>query len=87
MFTSIECIGTFVALGCIKYLGIEHEITNVNGGAIAMSHPLSVTAEILVRAILDELERRKLKRTIVFAGGMSSSFVMSLGPDFVRCGR
>jgi hypothetical protein len=52
-----------------------------------MSHPLSVTEEILVSTILDKLERRKLKRAIVFAGGMSSSFVMSLGPDFVRWDR
>jgi len=52
-----------------------------------MGRPLSVTGEILVSTILDELERRKLKRAIVLAGDMSSSFVMSPGPDFVRCGR
>ena len=41
----------------MKDLGIDHEITNVNGGAIAMGHPLGATSGMLISTVLDELER------------------------------
>ena len=60
----------------MKDLGIDHEITNVNGGAIAMGHPLGATGGMLVSTVLDELERRDAKRAMVslcIAGGMGIS--------------
>ncbi|HEY8568235.1 acetyl-CoA C-acetyltransferase [Microbulbifer sp.] len=54
-----------VALRFMKDLDISHEITNVNGGAIAMGHPLGATGAMLIGTMLDELERRNLKRGLV----------------------
>jgi len=65
-----------VAMRYMKELGIDHEITNVNGGAIAMGHPLGATGGMLVSTVLDELERRNAKRAMVslcIAGGMGIS--------------
>ena len=47
-----------VAMRYMKDLDISHDVTNVNGGAIAMGHPLGATGAILVSIMLDELERR-----------------------------
>ena len=46
-------------------LHVPHDKVNVNGGAIAMGHPLGATGAMLVGTLLDELERRKLKRGLV----------------------
>ncbi len=54
-----------VALRFMKDLDISHEVTNVNGGAIAMGHPLGATGGMLVGIVLDELERRNLKRGLI----------------------
>jgi acetyl-CoA C-acetyltransferase len=53
--------------------GIPDDKLNVNGGAIAMGHPLGATGAILVGTLLDELERRDLERglvTLCIGGGM-----------------
>jgi len=47
-----------VVLKFQKDMGISEEIVNVNGGAIAMGHPLGATGSILLGTLLDELERR-----------------------------
>ncbi len=47
-----------VALRYMKDLGIGPEITNVNGGAIALGHPLGATGAMLISTVLDELEHR-----------------------------
>ncbi|MDH3994842.1 MAG: acetyl-CoA C-acyltransferase, partial [Gammaproteobacteria bacterium] len=68
-----------VALRYMKDLGIEHEVTNVNGGAIAMGHPLGATGAMLVSTMLDELERRNLKRAMLslcVGGGMGISTII-----------
>lgn len=60
-------------------LGIGPEITNVNGGAIAMGHPLGATGGMLVGIVLDELERRNLKRGMIslcVGGGMGISTII-----------
>ncbi|MBO9446868.1 acetyl-CoA C-acetyltransferase [Ruegeria sp. R14_0] len=65
-----------VALRYMKDLGIDHEITNVNGGSIAMGHPLGATGAMLVSTMLDELERRNAKRAMLslcVGGGMGIS--------------
>ncbi|MDF1629363.1 MAG: acetyl-CoA C-acetyltransferase [Alcanivoracaceae bacterium] len=47
-----------VAMRYMKDMGISHDITNVNGGSIAMGHPLGATGAMIVGTVLDELERR-----------------------------
>ena len=54
-----------VALRFMKDLDISQDVTNVNGGAIAMGHPLGATGAMLVSTMLDELERRNLKRALL----------------------
>lgn len=68
-----------VALRYMKDLGIDHDVTNVNGGAIAMGHPLGATGGILVGIMLDELERRDLQRgmlSLCVGGGMGISTII-----------
>jgi len=62
-----------VVLKYQKELGIPAEKVNVNGGAIAMGHPLGATGAMLVGTVLDELERSRARRgvvTLCVAGGM-----------------
>ncbi|MEX1667838.1 acetyl-CoA C-acetyltransferase [Zhongshania guokunii] len=68
-----------VALRFMDDLGIDDSVTNVNGGAIAMGHPLGATGGMLVGTILDELERRNLKRGLValcVGGGMGIATII-----------
>ena len=63
----------------MKDLDIDHEVTNVNGGAIAMGHPLGATGAMLISTMLDELERRCLKRAMLslcVGGGMGISTII-----------
>ena len=65
-----------VVLRYMRDLGIGPEITNVNGGAIAMGHPLGATGGMLVSIVLDELERRGARRAMIslcVGGGMGIS--------------
>lgn len=68
-----------VAMRFMKDLDIPHEITNVNGGAIALGHPLGATGAMLVGTMLDELERRNLKRALLalcVGGGMGIATII-----------
>jgi len=68
-----------VAKRYMKELDIDHSQTNVNGGAIALGHPLGATGAMLVGTALDELERRSLKRAMIslcIAGGMGISTII-----------
>ena len=68
-----------VALRYMRDLDIDHEVTNVNGGAIAMGHPLGATGAMLVSIVLDELERREMKRAMLslcVGGGMAISTII-----------
>jgi len=68
-----------VALRFIRDMGISHEQTNVNGGAIAMGHPLGATGAMIVGTLLDELERRDLRRglaTLCVGGGMGIATII-----------
>ncbi len=70
-----------VALRFIKDMGIKDDIVNVNGGAIAMGHPLGATGCMIVSILLDELERRNLKRglaTLCVGGGMGIATIIEL---------
>ena len=65
-----------VALRYMRDLGLSAENTNVVGGAIALGHPLGATGGCLVSTVLDELERRDLKRGMIslcVGGGMGIS--------------
>ena len=50
-----------VPMRFMRELGVPHEKVNVNGGAIALGHPLGATGAMLLGTLLDELERRKLR--------------------------
>ena len=53
------------ALACIRELGLDEEITNVNGGAIAIGHPLGSTGARLTATLLHEMERRDVRYGLV----------------------
>ncbi|MCE7009784.1 acetyl-CoA C-acetyltransferase [Kibdelosporangium philippinense] len=62
-----------VVLKYQKDLGIPDEKLNVNGGAIAMGHPLGATGAMITGTMVDELERREARRAVVtlcIGGGM-----------------
>ena len=68
-----------VAMRYMRDLDIDPAITNVNGGAIAMGHPLGATGAMLLSTMLDELERRDLKRgmlSLCVGGGMGISCII-----------
>ncbi len=68
-----------VAMRFMKDMGIKDDIVNVNGGSIAMGHPLGATGAIIVQIALDELERRGLKRalcTLCVGGGMGIATII-----------
>ncbi len=54
-----------VVLRYMQALKIDHSKVNVNGGAIAMGHPLGATGAILLGTLLDEMERRDLSTGLV----------------------
>jgi acetyl-CoA C-acetyltransferase len=70
-----------VAMRFMKDMGITDEITNVNGGSIAMGHPLGATGAMILGTVIDELERRDLKRglcTLCVGGGMGIATIVEL---------
>jgi acetyl-CoA C-acetyltransferase len=54
-----------VVLRYMQQLNIPHDKINVNGGAIAMGHPLGATGAMILGTVLDELERRELGTALV----------------------
>ncbi|WNM31982.1 acetyl-CoA C-acetyltransferase [Streptomyces sp. Li-HN-5-11] len=68
-----------VVLKFLRDLDVPHEKVNVNGGAIALGHPLGATGAMLLSTLLDELERRDLRHglaTICTGGGMGVATVI-----------
>ena len=68
-----------VALRYMRDLDIDHEITNVNGGSIAMGHPLGATGAIIIGTLLDELERADKEvglATLCIASGMGAATII-----------
>jgi acetyl-CoA C-acetyltransferase len=68
-----------VVLKYLKDLDLDPEIVNVNGGAIAMGHPLGATGAMLVGTVVDELERRGARRALVtlcIGGGMGVATII-----------
>ncbi|ETZ72810.1 putative acyltransferase [Mycobacterium sp. MAC_080597_8934] len=68
-----------IAIKIQRYFGIPDEKYNVNGGAIAMGHPLGATGAMLLGTVLDELERRGGRYgliTLCVAGGMGVATII-----------
>jgi len=68
-----------VPMKCARELGVDLDRVNVNGGAIAMGHPLGATGCIILGSLLDELERRDLATgcaTLCVGGGMGIATII-----------
>jgi len=71
-----------VALNSVRMLGIDEEKVNVNGGAVALGHPIGATGAAITTKILAEMERRDLSLglvTLCIGGGQG--IAMLLGRD------
>ena len=69
------------ALSVVKELGINQDKLNVNGGAVAMGHPLGCTGAKLTATILHEMKRRKARYglvTMCVGGGMGAAGIFEL---------
>ena len=63
----------------MQALDIDHDKINVNGGAIAMGHPLGATGAMILGTVLDELERRNLSTALVtlcIGAGMGTATII-----------
>lgn len=68
-----------VVLRYMQQLSIPHDRINVNGGAIAMGHPLGATGAMILGTVLDELERRDLNTaliTLCIGAGMGTATII-----------
>jgi len=68
-----------VPIKFMREMNLDPDIVNVNGGAMALGHPIGATGAMLVGTILDELERRNLQRgliTLCAAGGMAPALII-----------
>lgn len=68
-----------VPMKFMKELGVPHEKVNVNGGAIAMGHPLGATGAMILGTLVDELHRRQLRyglATLCVGGGMGIATIV-----------
>ncbi|MGE4011416.1 MAG: 3-oxoacyl-[acyl-carrier-protein] synthase III C-terminal domain-containing protein, partial [Alphaproteobacteria bacterium] len=68
-----------VVLYFMSEMKIPHDKINVNGGSIAMGHPLGATGSIIIGILLDELERRGLKTglaTLCVGAGMGAATII-----------
>ncbi len=63
----------------MRDLELDRDKVNVNGGAMALGHPIGATGSVLIGTVLDELERRDLQRgliTMCAAGGMAPAIII-----------
>lgn len=68
-----------VVMKFMKDMGVPEEKVNVNGGAIALGHPLGATGCMLLGSLIDELEARRLRRgliTLCVGGGMGIATII-----------
>ncbi len=68
-----------VVLRYMEVLSVPHDKVNVNGGAIAMGHPIGATGAIILGILVDELERRNLATglaTLCIGGGMGIATII-----------
>ncbi len=70
-----------VVLCLMQRLDVPHDRINVNGGAIAMGHPLGATGAMILGTLLDEMERRQVSTglvTLCEAAGMGTATIIEL---------
>lgn len=75
-----------VAAKFVKDLDLDWDKVNVNGGSIALGHPIGATGSILIGTIVDELERQEKRYglvTMCAAGGMAPAIIVERVVDFV----
>ena len=68
-----------VVMRFMKEMQVPHDKVNVNGGAIAMGHPLGATGAMILGTLIDELHRRKLRyglATLCVGGGMGIATIV-----------
>jgi acetyl-CoA C-acetyltransferase len=68
-----------VVMKFMRDLNVPHEKVNVNGGAIALGHPLGATGAMILGSLVDELERRDLRyglATLCVGGGMGVATIV-----------
>jgi acetyl-CoA C-acetyltransferase len=68
-----------VPMKFMQELGVPHEKVNVNGGAIALGHPLGATGAMILGTLVDELHRRQLRyglATLCVGGGMGIATIV-----------
>ncbi|MGB8859412.1 MAG: acetyl-CoA C-acetyltransferase [Ilumatobacteraceae bacterium] len=68
-----------VLMKWLRYTGADWDKTNVNGGAMALGHPIGATGAMLIGTLLDELERRDLQTglvTMCTGGGMATATII-----------
>jgi acetyl-CoA C-acetyltransferase len=69
------------ALACTRELGLDPARLNVNGGAIALGHPIGATGARIVVSLLHEMRRRRERRgiaTLCVSGGMGVAALFEL---------
>ena len=70
-----------IALACVRELGLDENIVNVEGGAIAHGHPIGATGAVLTTRLLHSMARDKLKRgvvTLCIGGGQGIALAFEL---------
>ena len=68
-----------VPMKFMQEMGVPHEKVNVNGGAIALGHPLGATGAMILNTVIDELHRRQLRyglATLCVGGGMGIATIV-----------
>ena len=85
-FDLIELNEAFAAqvLACDRELHMDHARLNVNGGAIALGHPIGCTGTRITVTLLHEMLRRKAKRglaTLCVSGGMGMTLALEMSPE------
>jgi acetyl-CoA C-acetyltransferase len=68
-----------VVMRFMKEMNVPHDRVNVNGGAIAMGHPLGATGAMILGTLIDELHRRQLRygmATLCVGGGMGIATIV-----------
>jgi acetyl-CoA C-acetyltransferase len=68
-----------VVLDWFRVTEVDPEKVNVNGGAMALGHPIGATGSMLIGTVLDELERRDLSTglvTMCTGGGMATATII-----------
>ena len=68
-----------VVLRFMEVMNVDHDNINVNGGAIAMGHPLGATGAMILGTALDELERSGKSTALVtlcIGGGMGTATII-----------